>query len=115
MAPPDTAHVIHCELCRLPHRQGALICDGCDHKLGTAPDWRVVRRDVALLRLQMGLAAFVIAALVVVNAFSILRGAYFVWFAPVFWLIFAAIRHRTLSRRLSAEERRTRASRSTRV
>jgi len=106
MHAPEVTDVVDCELCCLPHRRGAVFCDGCAHRLGTTPDWDVVRRDLFRLRLQLGVAGCTVAVLVVANLFALQRGGYFLWLVPFAWLGFAALRHRTLTRRLRAAGRR---------
>ena len=42
--------IVHCELCRLPHRAGVVKCDECEHLLGTPVDWKALDSQLPELR-----------------------------------------------------------------
>jgi hypothetical protein len=48
----EPSEIFHCELCGVPYERGVTVCEGCNHPLGTNPDWAGLRDELPSLKLQ---------------------------------------------------------------
>jgi hypothetical protein len=90
------AEVIECPLCGVPHRVGAVNCDGCGHPLGVRPDFDAMRDEYEL-------AAAAIVAMVALNVLLFGGAGYIIATAPIGWLAWSWMRFRVLKRALARE------------
>jgi hypothetical protein len=94
--------LIYCPLCNLPHRMGAVRCDGCDQALHEPVDLGQVRDERAARKQDMTLALVMIVALLVLNlALGGYVGGFILPLAPLGWLIRSWIRLRATTQRLA--------------
>ena len=86
---PDPVDIVCCEVCELPHRRGVARCEECKHFLGTAPNWDVLRRDVAVERNKavFGLAATFASGVLMMGLFG--RA----WIVPIVALLAWSLNH----------------------
>jgi hypothetical protein len=95
---------LQCEMCALPYQEGATTCDGCDHRLGTAPDLDALRLERKVLKRRLWLGFAAASALVLVNVL-VFQGAGIVLIAAPFGLmIHSYTRLRAVSAHLRASD-----------
>jgi hypothetical protein len=99
----DPVDIIYCEVCELPHRRGVAVCEECKHFLGTAPNWELLRLDVAVERNKavIGLATMVAVGALMIGLFDR------VWIVPVVALLAWSLNHgrrwRAIAKRLAKQ------------
>ena len=104
---PDPVDIIYCEVCELPHRRGAVVCEECQHRLGTEPNWSQIRAELTGEWLK-ALFGFGVAVLVSVTLFELFEGAWLVIVFPLFgWPLTHARRWRAISKRLAKQKKAT--------
>jgi hypothetical protein len=96
----DPVDYVVCEVCRLPHRRDAVICEDCGHLLGRAPDWSSIRGKRASHARQFALALVVVVGMLWLNVLAFGAAGFLIWMAPVFWLFMSGYRYRALSKSL---------------
>ena len=92
--------IISCEICGLLHRRTAVKCDGCDHTLGTLPDWSALRAEMPGLKRQMANGGAVLLAIIALNMALFGGAGYIVLLAPIGWAMDGALRYRSVSQQL---------------
>ena len=96
-----TPEIIRCPLCDLPHRVGAIKCDGCDQPLDSKPDFDSMRRELVTRRRHVVMAASLIVLMLLLNIFLFGGEGFIVVSAPGAWLVWSWMRARALARRLA--------------
>lgn len=95
----NAIELIYCPLCELPHRVGAVVCDGCDQVLRERPDIDAIRSERALRKRDITVAAGVIVAMMLLNLTVVASyGGFVLLTAPFGWCLWSCIRFRALSR-----------------
>lgn len=103
---PPTDEPTYCEVCKLPHRSAAVVCEECGHRLGTAPDFVALHEQRDRLRIQfvLGIVASVVIAFVSVSA--AVRGGVIVWLLPFAWTARTGYRYRAVAMWVDAMAKR---------
>jgi hypothetical protein len=102
----NAVELIYCPLCELPHRVGAVRCDGCDQVLRERPDIDAMRSELSRRKRDMAVAGAVIFVMMVLNLTVLASyGGFVIVTAPVGWCFWSWIRYRALSRCLARLER----------
>ena len=94
---PEAHEIIRCEICDLSHRRTAVRCDGCDHVLGTTPDWDGLRAELPRLKRQMAKGGAAFVAMIALNMALFGGAGYIVLIAPIGWVMDSVLRHRSIS------------------
>ncbi len=92
--------IIECALCGVPHRAGAVTCDGCGHPLDERPDYDEMRFQYARCKRDMALAAAAIAGMITLNAVLFGGAGYVIATAPLGWFGWSWLRFRALKKAL---------------
>ena len=99
---PEQRRIVYCEVCKLPHRPGAGLCEACGHLLGRTPNWPAIEGS----RTREGrhaLAALVtLVAMLAFNIWVFGGTGYVISVVPLFWLARSASKYRVLSKYLKA-------------
>ena len=90
------ARVVHCPLCDLPHRQGALACDRCGQVLGSKVDVAALRDEYERQKQRILIAAIAVVAMIGLNLIVFSGVGVIIVVAPVGWLVRSWARARTL-------------------
>lgn len=102
--------IVACEVCALPHRRGVSVCEDCGHPIGLAPNWNILRRELADLKVRIWIGVASIAGMIALNALLFGGAGYILAVAPFGWVVLSANRYRAIAKRLppegSADERR---------
>jgi hypothetical protein len=77
-----------------------MVCEDCEHYLGTAPDWDGMRSEFPALRTKIFAGAAALVAMIAANMFVFGGAGYFITVAPIGWIASAAYRHHLLSKLL---------------
>ena len=101
-ASTDGAKPIYCDLCRLPHRPGTLLCEDCGHELGTPPNWHALEQELPRLRASIALGFLALAGTVGLNLALFGGAGYVVLLAPIGWIVQGGYRYAILTKRLTA-------------
>src|SRR5262245_27194907 len=83
----EQSNIIYCEVCRLPHQRGATVCEECDHRLGTKPDWNALKAELPELRQKIAGGVAAIVGMIVLNGLLFGGAGYIVTLAPVVWTV----------------------------
>jgi hypothetical protein len=98
---------VYCEVCELPHRNGALRCEACEHELGTPPNWDAMRARLPDLRTKVLLGLVVLSGIMAGNFVAWGGGGYIIALGPIGWTVWYGYQYRLISARLQAAERRS--------
>lgn len=99
---PASSNTIYCEVCALPHKPSAGVCEDCGHVLGRAPDWVALRAQKSSYGRQF-IAALVTLVLMVAANWVLFGGAGYVFvLGPMLWLFTSGYRYRVLAKRVPA-------------
>lgn len=98
----ETPDLVHCELCRLPHRAGVVKCEECEHLLGTPVDWKALDRELPDLRMKAVLGMTIVLGMLALNLLAFGGAGYIVLLAPIYWTVMTTYRYRILARRLAS-------------
>jgi hypothetical protein len=99
----SATEIIECPLCGVPHRLGAVTCDGCGQPLHERPDVAALKEEYARRKRDIALSVVAIVAMIALND-AVFGGAGFVIStAPLGWLGWSLIRFRTLKRALARQ------------
>ena len=93
--------LVYCPLCELPHRQGAVTCDGCGQVLSERPDFKAMNAEYRDRKRDVAIALSLIIGMIVVN-FTLVGhvGGFVIVTAPLGWLLWSWMRCRVLRQRL---------------
>ena len=104
LAEPEST--IECELCGLPHRDDAVECDRCEHRLGTQPNWDALRDELPELKSKMLVGAVALMGMIALNVMVFGGAGYVILVAPIGWIMFSGYRYRVLSEQIRRRPRR---------
>ena len=93
--------VVHCPVCDLAHRAGAVICDSCKQVLNERPNFDEMRTERSRRKRDIGISLLAIVAMLVLNLAVFSGGGIILLTAPLAWLARSWIRYRALTHRLA--------------
>lgn len=93
---------VHCEVCALPHRRTARVCEECGHQLGSTPNWELLRHKLADLQTRFWIGVAAIIGMVVLNILLFGGAGFILALAPFAWTVFSAVQYRALAKALQA-------------
>ncbi|HEX2876630.1 MAG TPA: hypothetical protein VHP33_35510 [Polyangiaceae bacterium] len=100
---PDPVDIIYCEVCELPHRRGARVCEECQHRLGTEPNWGQLRVEVSEEGVK-ALAGFAVTLVVASALLWLFDRTWLLGTVPMLgWSLTHARRWRAISKRLAKQ------------
>ena len=97
----ETAEIVHCELCRLPHRAGVVRCEECEHQLGTPVDWKALEAALPALLRKAVLGVVIVLGMLALNVLAFGGAGYILVLSPVYWTVITIYRYRIFARRLA--------------
>jgi hypothetical protein len=98
---PDPIDIVYCEVCELPHRRGAAVCEQCKHALGSTPNWERLRAELPELRNKVLVGVAATLLMIVGSGWLFGGGGYIVAMGPMTWAVATAFRWRVLAKRLA--------------
>ena len=101
---PNPVDIVYCEVCELPHRRRAVVCEECRHRLGTVPNWGQIRGEVREegLKALFGLGVTLVTTLAL---FELFGREWIVILLPMLgWSVSHARRWRAISKRLAKKD-----------
>jgi hypothetical protein len=108
----EAPEIVHCELCRLPHRAGVVKCEECEHLLGTPVDWKALDCQLPDLRMKAVLGIAMVLGMLALNVLAFGGAGYIVLLAPIYWTVMTLYRYRIIARRLATARSQIRDPRS---
>jgi hypothetical protein len=97
----DPSDIVHCEVCELTHRRGAVTCEDCGHALGATPNWVGIEREARSLRLESALGIAASGGLTLLTLWLAGGIFYVISLGPFAWGFMRGYRYRVLSKRLA--------------
>lgn len=97
----EAPEIVHCELCRLPHREDVEECEECGHLLGTAVDWKALEAELPALLRKALLGIAMVLGILALNILAFGGAGYIVLLGPVYWTVMRIYRYRIFARRLA--------------
>jgi hypothetical protein len=91
----------------VPHRAGAVTCDGCGGRLDVVPDFAELRDEYARRKRDMTLAVALIVGMIVLNDLAFGGAGFVISTAPIGWFVWSLVRFRALKGALARQNART--------
>jgi hypothetical protein len=114
LEPYRGSRVIECPLCGLPHRKGAVVCDGCGQRLDRRLDLDELRHEYRRRKWTRFVAAACVLGALWFNLVWLRGGVLIVVVAPIGWFGWNEVRIRHLRRALERARKSRREALTTR-